>query len=152
MPSHRKADIGLILTCTKIFILIGCHLIHRSSSANQFAAMRLQSNQARGPFQQLRLAIQCNLTCQLYLLYYRIERIKSKLEVSQTTLLAHHTYLTNSSQLAIDEQQLRIFSESTTRTAMPSPAAGKHILYFQRRLLTIFLQLLQTMWSIRLPC
>jgi hypothetical protein len=100
-------------------------LIHRSSSANQLAAMRLQSNHARGPFQQLRLAIQRGLTCRLYVLYYRIESIKSKLEVSQTTLLAHNIYSINSSQLAIDKQQLRIAdSESAIGTAVPSPAAG----------------------------
>src|SRR5713101_10203076 len=117
-PSHRKANIRLILSGTKIFILICCHLIHRSSSANQFAAMRLQSNHARGPFQQLHLAIRRGLTCRLYVLYYRIEGIRSKLEVSQTTLLAHHIYSINSSQLAIDKQQLRIAdSESATRTA-----------------------------------
>ena len=91
--------------------------------------MRLQNNRARGPFQQLRLAIQCSLTCRLYVLYYRIERIKSNLEVSQTTLLAHHIYSNNSSQLAIDEQQLRIASsESVTRTSVPSPAAGIYLL------------------------
>lgn len=130
MPSHRKANIGLILTCTNIFILMGCHLIQRSSSTNQFAAMRLQSNQARGPFQQLRLAIQRGLTCRLYVLYYRIEGIKSKLEVSQTTFLAHHICSINSSQLAIDKQQLRIAdSESATRTAVPGPAAGMHLLH-----------------------
>ena len=93
--------------------------------------MRLQSNQARGPFQQLRLAIQCGLTCRLYVVYYRIERIKSKLEVSQATLLAHYVYSTNSSQMAIDEQHLRIAnSESVTRISVPSPEAGIHLLYF----------------------
>jgi len=110
------------------FYLIGCHLTHRYSSANQFAAMRLQSNRTQCPFQQLRLAIRRGLTCQLYVLYYRIEGIKSKLEVSQTTPLAHHIYSINSSQLAIDKQQLRITDpESATRIAVPSPASGMHL-------------------------
>ncbi|KAI0286089.1 hypothetical protein BGY98DRAFT_1183097 [Russula aff. rugulosa BPL654] len=83
------------------------HQTHLDRSANQLAAMRLQSNRARGPFQQLRLAIQRGLTCRLYVLYYRIESIKSKLE------------------LAIDKQQLRIAdSESAIGTAVPSPAAA----------------------------
>jgi hypothetical protein len=56
--------------------------------------MRLQSNDARGPFQQLRLAIQRGLTWRLFVLYYRIEGIKLKLEVSQATPLAH-THILN---------------------------------------------------------
>ena len=95
--------------------------------------MRLQSNHARWLFQQLRLAIQRGLTCRLYVLYYRIECIKSELEVSQTTLLAHHIYSLNSSQLAIDKQQLRIADpESATRIAVPSPAAGMHLLHISK--------------------
>jgi hypothetical protein len=43
--------------------------------------MRVESNHARGTFQQLRLAFLRGLTCRLYSLYYRIEDIKSKLEV-----------------------------------------------------------------------
>ncbi|KAF8493201.1 hypothetical protein F5888DRAFT_1908770 [Russula emetica] len=83
------------------------HRTHLDLSANQFAAMRLQSNQARRPFQQLRLAIQRGLTYRLIVLYFRIEGIKSKLE------------------LAIDKQQLRITdSESATRTAVHSPAVA----------------------------
>jgi hypothetical protein len=94
--------------------------------------MRSQSNLARWPFQQLRLAIQGGLTCRIYVLYYRIEGIKSKLEVSQTTLLVHHIYSINLSQLAIDKQQLRIADwESAARTAVPSsPAAGMHLLFY----------------------
>ena len=99
--------------------------------------MRSQSNLARWPFQQLRLAIQCGLTCRIYVLYYRIESIKTKLEVSRTTLLrlVHHMYSISSSQLAIDDQQLGRHgiadSESAraTTTAVPSPAAGMHLLY-----------------------
>ena len=45
---------------------------------------------------------------------------------------SHHMFSKNSSQLAIDKQQLRITdSESATRTAVPSPAAGMHLLYFK---------------------
>jgi hypothetical protein len=54
--------------------------------------MRVESNHARGPFQQLRLAIQRRLTWRLYVLYYQIEGMKSKLEVYQTTLLVRHTH------------------------------------------------------------
>ncbi|KAF8479561.1 hypothetical protein DFH94DRAFT_744429 [Russula ochroleuca] len=78
---------------------------HLDVLANRFAAMRVESNLARGPFQQLRLAIQRGLTCRLSVLYYRIEGMKSKLE------------------LAIDKQRLRV-AESTTRTAVPIPAAA----------------------------
>ena len=46
--------------------------------------MRIKSNHARGTFQQLRLAVR--LTYRLYALYYRIEAIKSKLEVCFTPL------------------------------------------------------------------
>jgi hypothetical protein len=49
--------------------------------------MRVESNHARGSFQQLRLALLCGLTCRLYSLYFRIEAIKSKLEVRYTAPL-----------------------------------------------------------------
>jgi hypothetical protein len=61
---------------------------YRLSGANQFAAMRIESNQARWTFQQLRLAVR--LTYRLYALYYRIEAIKSMLEVC-FIITAHHT-------------------------------------------------------------
>ena len=48
--------------------------------------MRMESNHAKGTFQQLRLAVQGGLTCRLYTLYYRIETIKSRLEVCFATL------------------------------------------------------------------
>ena len=66
-------------------------LMHGYRSANQFAAMRMESNLAWWPFQQLRLAIQRGLTFRLYILYYRIKGIKSRLEVCQIPLLIHHT-------------------------------------------------------------
>ena len=92
--------------------------------------MRLQSNHAQGPFQQLRLVMR-GLSCRLYVLYYRIGGTKSKLEVSQTTPLPITYSQKNSSQLAIDKQHLRITdSESATRTAAPSPTAGMHLLYY----------------------
>ena len=43
--------------------------------------MRTESNQARGTFQQLRVALLGGLTCKLLSLYYQIESIKSELEV-----------------------------------------------------------------------
>ena len=61
---------------------------YRLSGANQFAAMRIESNQARGTFQQLRLAVR--VTYRLYALYYRIEAIKSRLEVC-FIIIARHT-------------------------------------------------------------
>ena len=64
-------------------------LIHRLSSANQFTVMRIKSNGARGTFRQLRLAVR--LTHRLYALRYRIEAIKSKLEVCFMPFsLPHH--------------------------------------------------------------
>ena len=48
--------------------------------------MRMESNHAKGTFQQLRIAVQGGLTCRLYALYYRIETIKSRLEVCFATL------------------------------------------------------------------
>jgi hypothetical protein len=49
------------------------------SSANEFAALRVQSNLARGIFQQV--VILPRLTYRLYFLRGRIEEIKSELEV-----------------------------------------------------------------------
>lgn len=65
-------------------MLTGRSLIHQCSLANQFAALRTESNNARGPVQQLWLVIRRGLTCRLYALYDRIEGVKSKLEVRQT--------------------------------------------------------------------
>jgi hypothetical protein len=80
--------------CMKIFMLMGRRLIHQCSLANRFAAMRVESNLARGPFQQLRLAIQRGLTCRLSVLYYRIEGMKSKLEVFKSLFLSVTQYKT----------------------------------------------------------
>ena len=51
------------------------------SSANQFAMMRVESNRAPGIFNQLRVALLHGLTYKLFSLYYKIEAIKSELEV-----------------------------------------------------------------------
>ena len=51
--------------------------------------MRMESNQARGLFQQLQAAIQSGLTYRLYSLSGRIGAIKSNLEVRCTTYLAY---------------------------------------------------------------
>ncbi len=93
--------------------------------------MRVESNNARWPFQQLRLVIQRGLTCRLYVLYYQIEGIKLKLEVCQTTirLLVHLTHSLILPQLAIDKKQLRM-AESANRTAVVSPATGMHLSYY----------------------
>jgi len=75
---------------------------------NEFATMRVESNHARGTCQQLRLAVRCGLTCRLYALYYRIEAVKSTLE------------------LAIDKQQLTT-SQSATDTVVANPTAASAI-------------------------
>ena len=51
------------------------------SSANQFAMMRVESNRAPEIFNQLRVALLHGLTHKLFSLYYKIEAIKSELEV-----------------------------------------------------------------------
>jgi hypothetical protein len=92
-----------------------CQLIDRLSGAHQFAMMRIESNQARGTFQQLRIAVR--LTSKLYALYYRIEAIKSRLEVCFTPLSLPLIQSIMASQLAVDEQQIAIADpESTTGT------------------------------------
>ena len=53
----------------------------RRSSANEFAMMRVESNRAHGTFNQLRVALLHGLTYKLFSLYYKIEAIKSELEV-----------------------------------------------------------------------
>jgi len=68
------------------------HLIHTCRLGNQFAMMRMESNQAQGIFQQLQAAIQNGLTYRLYSLSGRIETIKSSLEVCCTTYLTYLAY------------------------------------------------------------
>ena len=51
--------------------------------------MRVESHRARGVSQQLRLALLRGLTCRLYFLYYRIEAVKSELEVCCNILLVY---------------------------------------------------------------
>jgi len=75
---------------------------------NEFVMMRVESNHARGSFQQLRLVVQRGLTCRLYTLYYRIEAFKSTLE------------------LAIDKQLLTT-TRSATGTVVASPTAASAI-------------------------
>ena len=76
--------------CGRSSYIMMPHLMHLRSSVNQFARMRMESNHARGIFQQLRLAVQRGLTCNLFSLYYRIEALKSRLEVCLTNLFDHH--------------------------------------------------------------
>jgi len=75
---------------------------------NEFAMMRVESNRARGTSQQFCLAVCCGLTCRLYALYYRIEAIKSTLE------------------LAIDKKQLTT-TQNVTGTVVASPTAASTI-------------------------
>jgi hypothetical protein len=62
------------------------------SSANEFAALRVQSNLARGIFQQV--VILPRLTYRLYFLRGRIEEIKSELEVrcSFSLFIMYHAW------------------------------------------------------------
>jgi hypothetical protein len=53
----------------------------------QFAAMRVESNEARETFQQLRLVLLRGLICRLCSLYYRIEAAKSELEARHSIVL-----------------------------------------------------------------
>ena len=53
--------------------------------ANQFARMRVESNDAPGTFQQLRIALLRGHTWKLASLYRRIKVLKSELEVCYTT-------------------------------------------------------------------
>ena len=69
--------------------MIVSHLMHLRSSANQFARMRMESNHAQCIFRQLQLAVQRGLTRKLFALYYRIEALKSRLEVCLTNLFDH---------------------------------------------------------------
>ena len=75
--------------------------------------MHIESNQAQGTFQQLRLAIR--LTYKLYALYYQIEAIKSRLEVCFTPLSLLLISIM-ASQLAVDEQQIAIEDPETRST------------------------------------
>jgi hypothetical protein len=43
--------------------------------------MRVESNRTRGTFPQLRLALLRGLTCRLCSLYYKIEAVRSDIEV-----------------------------------------------------------------------
>ena len=43
--------------------------------------MRMESNHSRGTFRQLLPVLHHGLTCRLYSLHYRIEAIKSRVEV-----------------------------------------------------------------------
>jgi len=94
--------------------------------------MRIESNHARGTFQQLRLAVR--LTYKLYALYYRIEAIKSRLEVCFTPLSLPLVQSIMTSQLAVDEQQIAIAgSESTTSTMLPVTQSVRiyHLILFK---------------------
>jgi hypothetical protein len=89
--------------------------------------MRIESNHAQGVFQQLRIAMLHGLTCRLCALHYRIEAIKSRLEVSWDILLGYRmTQLITASQLAVDERQIQIaiMESATSRAVVPIPAAG----------------------------
>ncbi|KAI0284475.1 hypothetical protein BC826DRAFT_155937 [Russula brevipes] len=81
---------------------------HLDRLANQFMAMRMESNRSWGTFQQLRVAIRRGLTCRLYTLYYRIESTKLRLE------------------LAVDVQQVTI-TESAASQVLPSPPGNTAI-------------------------
>ena len=85
--------------------------------------MRLESNRARGTFNQLRIALLHGLTCKLFSLYYQIEVIRSELEVRFTPSLSILQPMTVY-QVAIDKQQLN--NMDITSAAMTSPDS-KHV-------------------------
>jgi hypothetical protein len=76
---------------------------------NQFLQMRTESHRSPGFFQQLYLLFMCGLTWRLYVLKWRVEAIKRKIE------------------LAVDEQRIAFLTnanaQSATTTALPAPAA-----------------------------
>ena len=84
----------------------------------------MESNHARGTFQQLRLTLMGGLTCKLLSLYYQIESIKSELEVCAPASLSITPSLTVT-QLEVDKQQLNM--GSGTAALVASPADGKHV-------------------------
>lgn len=84
--------------------------------------MRVQSNLARGIFQQL--VILPRLTYRLYSLRGRIEDIKSELEVrcSFSLSIMYPAWPITVSQLAVDRKLLQdAIMESATNTAVLSP-------------------------------
>jgi len=89
--------------------------------------MRMESNHARGIFQQL-LTLLRGLTYRLYSLYGQIEDIKSGLEVcGANSLLLCIMYGLRWSQLAVDKLQLDI-KKSAESTVVPSPIASTRCL------------------------
>jgi hypothetical protein len=87
--------------------------------------MRLESNHARGTFNQLRVALLHSLTYRLYSLYCQIEGIKSGLEVRFTFSLFIVQSMT-SSQVGIDKQQLKN-AEIITSAEVARPVDGKRV-------------------------
>jgi hypothetical protein len=57
------------------------HLTDRHSYSSQFLRIRVESHRAPGILQQLRLAVQCGLTCKLYALSSRVVAIKVEIKV-----------------------------------------------------------------------
>ena len=89
-----KSEIRMHFTlCDGVCIVYIHHLIQSCRSANQFATMRMESNQAQGIFQQLQAAIRSGLTYRLYSLSGRIGAIKLSLEVRCTAYLTYLAYL-----------------------------------------------------------
>ncbi len=80
----------------------------------------MESNHTLGTFQQLRLAVHHGLTCKLFALYYRIEGVKSRLEVSLVTPTDSDTQPTTACQVALDEQQLTIVIMVPSVSAIPA--------------------------------
>ena len=97
IPLESESRNQLDLCERSPYYMIVLHLMHLPSSANQFARLRMESNHARGIFQQLRLAVQRGLTCKLFALYYRIEALKSRLEVCLTNLFDLRWHTTDNS-------------------------------------------------------
>ncbi|KAF8501522.1 hypothetical protein F5888DRAFT_1904845, partial [Russula emetica] len=76
------------------------HLTDRHRDSNQFLRIRMESHRAPGILQQLRLAVQYGLTCELYALSSRVVAFKVEIK------------------LAMDEQQLTSLTNTQSATAM----------------------------------
>ena len=86
--------------------------------------MRMESHDAQGGFNQLRVALEHGLTCKLYSLSCQIEAIKSQLQVRFTLSLFIMQSMTVS-QVEIDNQQLNnVELEIITSVEVPSPVDG----------------------------
>ncbi|SRR6266478_1471618 len=122
-PNDYRSALTLYASVTPL--PMNCHLTDRRSHANQLLRIRMESHRAPGISQQLRLAIQCGLTCKLYTLSSRVEAVKVKIEVRWNPLFIP-TISEGRLQQAVDRQRLISLTtrRSATTTALPTSAEG----------------------------